>query len=111
MLDVAHILALIGARLEERSSPYGLLFRALLDLAQADLTVDAFIKQASSEERDDSLEAMDAIWEEEAVSFGLDDAAGECPHKAVPAQPNENQQTEPVHFVNSPAPHVMRSQP
>ena len=42
----------------------------MLDLCQADLTVDEFVKQASREERDDSLEALDKIWEEEAVTFG-----------------------------------------
>lgn len=103
LLDVAHILALIGARLEDRSSAYGLLFRVLLELCQADITVDEFLKQASKEERDDSLEALDKIWEEEAVSFGLDDEAGECPSTRPPLAANENQQTTPVHFVDSSA--------
>jgi nitrate reductase delta subunit len=103
ILDVAHILALVGARLEDRSSEYGLLFRALLDLSQADITVDEFLKQASKEERDDSLEALDKIWEEEAVTFGLDDESANCPSARPPAQPNDNQQTSPMHFVNASA--------
>jgi nitrate reductase delta subunit len=100
LLDVAHILALVGARLQDRGSDYALLFRALLELCEADLSVDEFVKQAQAEERDDSLEAMDRIWEEEAVSFGVDDAA-ECPSRRPPLQPNDNQQTTPVHFVDS----------
>jgi len=104
LLDVAHILALIGARLEDRDSQYGLLFRALLDICQADITVDEFLKQASNEERDDSLEALDAIWEEEAVNFGLDDDPGDCPQANRPVAPNDNQQTTPVHFVERSAP-------
>ena len=103
ILDVAHILALIGARLEDRDSGYGLLFRALLDLSQADITVDEFLQQASKEERDDSLEAMDKIWEEEAVKFGVDDNAEACPSSGPSLRPNENQQTTPVHFVNDSA--------
>jgi nitrate reductase delta subunit len=106
LLDVAHILALIGARLEDRGSEYGLLFRALLDICQADITVDEFLKQASKEERDDSLEALDKIWEEEAVTFGADDDSAGCPStQPIPAT-NDNQQTTPVHFVNASAPAV-----
>jgi nitrate reductase delta subunit len=103
ILDVAHILALIGARLEDRDSGYGLLFRALLDLSQADISVDEFLQQASKEERDDSLEAMDKIWEEEAVKFGVDDNVEECPSSGPSLRPNDNQQTTPVHFVNDKA--------
>jgi len=103
ILDVAHILALIGARLEDRGSGYGLLFRALLDIGQADLTVDEFLTQASKEERDDSLEAMDKIWEEEAITFGADDKSAECPSAVTSIRPNENQQTTPLHFVDASA--------
>ncbi len=101
LLDVAHILALIGARLEDRGSEYCLLFRAILELCQADITVDEFLKHAAGEERDDSLEALDKIWEEEAVTFGMDDAAAECPSARPQAVANENQQTTPVHFVDA----------
>jgi len=104
LLDVAHILALVGARLEDRSSEYGLLFRALLDLCQADVSVDEFLTQASAEVRDDSLEAMDRIWEEEAIKFGLDDDGAACPSAASTPSVNENQQTQPVHFVDAVAP-------
>ncbi|MEH6587016.1 MAG: nitrate reductase molybdenum cofactor assembly chaperone [Halioglobus sp.] len=99
LLDVAHILALVGARLEDRESGYGLLFRALLEICQADITVDEFLKQAAKEERDDSLEALDKIWEEEAVTFGLDDESKDgATGKPMPSM-NENQQTSPMHFV------------
>lgn len=104
LLDVAHILALVGARLEDRDSEYGLLFRALLEICQADITVDEFLKQAAKEERDDSLEALDKIWEEEAITFGLDDEAGECPSANPAPTVNENQHTTPVHFVDASAP-------
>lgn len=104
LLDVAHILALVGARLEDRESGYGLLFRALLDVSQADITVDEFLKQASKEERDDSLEALDKIWEEEAVTFGMSDDDAPCPSAGQGIPANENQQTTPVHFVDASAP-------
>jgi nitrate reductase delta subunit len=104
ILDVAHILAMVGARLEDRQSGYGLLFRALLDLSQADISVDEFLDQASNEERDDSLEALDKIWEEEAVTFGADDKSAQCPSTGPSVRPNDNQQTTPVHFVHDSAP-------
>jgi len=104
ILDVAHILALVGARLEDRDSGYGLLFRALLDLGQADLTVDEFLEKAAKEERDDSLEALDKIWEEEAITFGSDDNTEPCPSAVTAITPNENQQTTPLHFVDASAP-------
>ncbi len=104
ILDVAHIIALVGARLEERDSGYGLLFRALLDLSQADLSVDEFLTQASKEERDDSLEALDKIWEEEVVKFGVDDDTEACASSGLSPAPNENQQTTPLHFVDASAP-------
>ena len=103
LLDVAHILALVGARLEDRGSSYGLLFRSLLDICQADITVDEFLKQASREDRDDSLEALDKIWEEEAVTFGQDDGSPGCPSSSPAASPNDNQQTTPVHFIDASA--------
>lgn len=104
LLDVAHILAIVGARLEERSSGYGLLFRAMLDLCQADISVDELVQQAAKEERDDSLEALDKIWEEEAVTFGADSEPDACPSNQATPRANENQQTTPVHFVNASAP-------
>jgi len=104
LLDVAHILALVGARLEDRDSGYGLLFRSLLELCQADITVDEFLKQASREERDDSLEAMDKIWEEEAVTFGMDGDSASCPSTRPAATANQNQQITRVHPVDAGAP-------
>jgi nitrate reductase delta subunit len=105
LLDVAHILALVGARLEDRGSEYGLLFRALLDICQADISVDALLRQVGAEARDDTPAALDRIWEEEAVSFGMDDAAaGACQTSRGPLPANENQQTAPVHFIDTRAP-------
>ncbi len=82
------------------------LFRALLDLSHADITVDEFLTQVAKEERDDSLEALDKIWEEEAIKFGVDDDADSeaCPSSGPSFVPNENQQTTPLHFVDASSP-------
>ena len=68
------------------------------------LSIDEFVQRAASEERDDSLEALDKIWEEEAVTFGADDTSEGCPSTQPPPTVNTNQQTTPVHFVNPSAP-------
>jgi len=37
------------------------------------------------------------------VTFGADDKSAECPSAGPSMQPNDNQQTTPVHFVNDSA--------
>ncbi len=67
---VSHILAMLAARAHERKSPYVVLFETLLELAEGKLDTDALRRRASEETRDDTPEAMDRLWEEEAVRFG-----------------------------------------
>ncbi|MDG9670948.1 nitrate reductase molybdenum cofactor assembly chaperone [Hahella sp. CR1] len=76
--DVAHILALLAARLEERDSPYALLVHALIELAEVDVNLASLREQIKGEERDDTPEALDKIWEEEAVTFTQDSAMNSC---------------------------------
>jgi nitrate reductase molybdenum cofactor assembly chaperone NarJ/NarW len=72
--DVQHILALLKARLDHRENRYGVLFSALLNLIQANIDMEAIRKEVSEEDRDDSPEALDKVWEEEMVTFGADKA-------------------------------------
>ena len=71
LADVAHLLALLAARLDERDSAYASCFRALLQISgtEPQVAVAELREQVSSEVRDDWLEALDKIWEEEAVDF------------------------------------------
>jgi len=95
--DVSHILALLSARLRERDSHYAVLFEALLEISGAQADVAELQKQVSKEERDDTPEALDKIWEEEAVTFGPDSnicATGDKP----PATPGDE---TPVRFVDA----------
>lgn len=64
LADVAHLLALLAARLEERESPYAACFRALLQIAgeQPAVAVAEVREQVAGEVRDDSLEALDKLW-------------------------------------------------
>ncbi|MDK9604814.1 nitrate reductase molybdenum cofactor assembly chaperone [Lelliottia wanjuensis] len=75
--NVAPILALIGGRLKQRDVPQYQLFDALLALAASKLTSDSVTKQVATEQRDDTRQALDAVWEEEQVKF-IEDNATAC---------------------------------
>ncbi|GAB3343107.1 MULTISPECIES: nitrate reductase molybdenum cofactor assembly chaperone [Chromohalobacter] len=67
--DIAHILALLAARLRERESDHALVPTALLAMVGADTAIDEHAEAVSKEARDDTPAALDAVWEEEAVRF------------------------------------------
>ncbi len=67
--DVAPILALLGARLIQRQSSYGVLFDVLLALSGSGVQCQALEPQVAGEARDDTPQALDAVWEEEQVTF------------------------------------------
>lgn len=75
--DIAPILALLGARLKQRESRYAVLFDVLMGLSQSDVAVDSVSKQIADEARDDTPQALDAVWEEEQVKFVADQGCGE----------------------------------
>ena len=75
--NVAPILALLGGRLKQRDTPWYLLFDALLNLAGSLLSSDSVTKQIKQETRDDTRQALDAVWEEEQVKF-IEDNATAC---------------------------------
>ncbi|MCT4703606.1 nitrate reductase molybdenum cofactor assembly chaperone [Enterobacteriaceae bacterium H20N1] len=75
--DVAPILALLSARLKQRESDYAVLFDVLLGLSESNVAVDSVSKQIADEARDDTPQALDAVWEEEQVKFIADQGCGE----------------------------------
>ncbi|EEJ0026482.1 nitrate reductase molybdenum cofactor assembly chaperone [Salmonella enterica subsp. enterica] len=75
--NIAPILALLGGRLKQRGAPWYQLFDALLTLAGSTLTSDSVTKQIVQESRDDTRQALDAVWEEEQVKF-IEDNATTC---------------------------------
>ncbi|MFA5940691.1 MAG: nitrate reductase molybdenum cofactor assembly chaperone [Sinimarinibacterium sp.] len=81
----AHILKLLAARAAERRSPYAVLFEALVEMAEGKVELDIARRCAIAEPRDDTAEAMDRVWEEEAVRFGPEAPATDCkpPHRSV----------------------------
>ncbi|MBS3798049.1 MULTISPECIES: nitrate reductase molybdenum cofactor assembly chaperone [unclassified Pseudoalteromonas] len=104
LADVAHILALLAARLKKRDNDYHLVFLALLKLAQADVSIDDVLAQIDNEKRDDSREAIDKVWEEEAVSFGGDAVNGGCPtNQHKPSSLQDRSSELPINFVDAAA--------
>jgi len=88
-----HILELLAARAEERGSPYALLFELLIEIGRAEVDLDAVRRRVAAESRDDTPEAMDRVWEEEAVRFGAEAPPADCAPQRRPsaaARPNES---------------------
>jgi nitrate reductase delta subunit len=105
LADVAHILGMLSARLQERNSLYHLLFDTLLIISGANVDVEELRKTAAAEERDDTMEALDEVWEEEAVRFGSEDNSASCQPQsnlgAVAAQKARQEQATPMHWVDT----------
>ena len=67
--DIAPILALLQARLQQRESHYASLFDALLTLTKTEVDNAQVAEKIAGEARDDTPQALDAVWEEEQVKF------------------------------------------
>lgn len=77
--ETAHILGALAERLERRGSPYRAVFTALCALAASPADAAALAALTAQPVDDPAdLAALDAVWEEAAVTFGPDPAAG-CP--------------------------------
>ncbi|KFZ29353.1 nitrate reductase [Pseudidiomarina atlantica] len=79
LAEVAHILAVLAARLEQRESNYAVLFQSLLELAAVDVDLNDVRQQVQGEKRDDTPKELDKVWEEEMVTFTGNDATSTCP--------------------------------
>ena len=75
--DIAPILALLCARLQQRESRYAVLFEQLLKLANSAVDEAKVAEKIADEARDDTPQALDAVWEEERVKFFADQGCGD----------------------------------
>lgn len=80
-----HILGLLAARAGERESPYALLFELLIEIGRGEVDLGAVRRSVATESRDDTPEAMDRVWEEEAVRFGAEAPPADCAPTRRPA--------------------------
>jgi len=100
LADVSQILGLLSARLQERDSSYHCLFDALLIISGAQVEMSELLETAKAEERDDTPEALDKLWEEEAVSFSEPVVGGEACGNGTTIQPPSNI-VAPVQWVEA----------
>ena len=75
--DIAPILALLSARLTQRESEYATLLDTLLALANTVIDNQKVAEKIADEARDDTPQALDAVWEEEQVKFFAEQGCGE----------------------------------
>ena len=99
--DVAHILGILAERLKQRDSHYHLCFDVLLNVSGAALEARQYEEQVSKEERDDTLEAMDKVWEDEMVTFTSTDPSSACSSNKPPQQGKPAESVSPVHWVDA----------
>lgn len=100
LAEVAHILALLAARLDERGSAYAAIFQSLIVLSGECPDLSALQRDRQQEARDDSLEALDKAWEETPVNF-TEPAAG-CPSSGA-RRPSADLE-QPLQWVAQPVP-------
>ncbi len=75
MVEVAHILRLLYARMQARQSVHAAVLGALLMLAGEPLEEPEILAKVRAEQPDDTPESLDAAWEEKPVSFSCATAA------------------------------------
>ena len=92
LMDISHILAVLATRLEERNSGYASLFNALLEMSQAEIDLTEIREAVANEEADYTNEAIDKVWEDEAITFGGSATdGGSCPSRTTNAKPTAKQ--------------------
>lgn len=102
--DVAHIMALLTARLQKRENNYQAVFATVLALSGIEVELTEIHQQIADEKRDDTKEAIDKVWEEEAVTFGGDAVNGGCPTTQKRPSADQNRSSElPISFVDATA--------
>ncbi|KAB7610175.1 nitrate reductase molybdenum cofactor assembly chaperone [Amylibacter sp. SFDW26] len=79
LTDTAHILEALHMRLGKRKSAYAPVFKALLQISNAEVDAEAVAELIALPDDDpEDLEALDQVWEESEVIFGPDPNGG-CP--------------------------------
>ena len=102
LAEVAHILAVLACRLEQRESPYAAVLHALLSLSGVEVALDDVREQLNGEKRDDTPEAIDKVWEEEQVTFGAGAGGDSCPTaQNKPTESQRRDQYMPLNWVDA----------
>lgn len=94
--EIAHILALLLCRLEDRDNDYTSVLAALLQLSGASIDLADLRRQIQHEKRDDTPAALDKVWEEEAVTFSAQSTGDACPTATDRPAPGQSRDHEEV---------------
>lgn len=94
--EVAHILALLACRLEQRESDYAVLFHALVSLSEMDLDLQDLRSQIQGEKPDHTAKELDKVWEEEMVNFMDNAQSSSCGTAMRPAEEQRRDQYIPL---------------
>ncbi len=106
--ETVHILITLAERLEKRSSPYAGLFRAMMALSKAKPKAEDMAAIVADDGiQPDDLEALDAVWQEEEVTFGPGAAAAACGKDALGAKLRAA--NRPAEGMTPPAPAGVRT--
>ena len=104
--EIRHILALLTARLEERGADHALVPLSLLALIGAEGDVEEHRPQVKKEVPDNTPEALDAVWEEEAVRFSAtsdEDCALQSAEGRRLAERKHTVHSQPVRIMPAPS--------
>ncbi|MGH8055365.1 MAG: nitrate reductase molybdenum cofactor assembly chaperone [Stenotrophomonas sp.] len=84
---VGHIAGMLAARAAERELPHAVLLEILVEAGEGKVNLALLRQRASEEVRDDTVEVMDRLWEDEAVRFGSEAPSQDCkPPQRSPAR-------------------------
>ncbi len=103
--EIRHILALLAARIEERGADHALVPTALLGMIGAEGEIEQHRPKVKEEEPDHTAEALDAVWEEEAVRFSAqsdEDCALQSAEGRRLAERKHSVASEPVRIMPAP---------
>lgn len=98
--EIEHILGLLAARLKERESDYAALYEALLYWCGDRVNIEQMREQVAGEARDDTPEALDKVWEEEAVTFGPEAQKDGCNVQYRPESGQRRDQEQILHLMD-----------
>lgn len=104
--EIRHILALLTARLEERGADHALVPLSLLAFIGAESDVEEHRPRVKQEAPDNTPEALDAVWEEEAVRFSAtsdEDCALQSAEGRRLAERKHTVQSQPVRIMPAPS--------
>jgi nitrate reductase molybdenum cofactor assembly chaperone NarJ/NarW len=89
------VLTLIGARLQQRESPYAAIFSAVEAIAGEPEEANELRRKAAEEGADESITRMDEIWEEEAVTFTQEAPDQRC------GGPTDRDRVQPLRWTDA----------